>query len=228
MKKIVCFGDSVTLGIPYVHEHDTFVRILERRLNERRAQEERVVCVNAGVGGETSGEGLARIDASVLSKSPDIVCVEFGLNDIRYEPEKQVTLEQYAANLREIARRCAEAGAAVIFMTPNPVVDAFHGYSGATDYYDKWGGCNGAVIAYAQVMRQTAAEIGVPLCEVYGAFEALAVRREFEGACFDWRDLTCLAPYIRADDGVHLTPLGNDLIAGELYRAIVMGGMLGA
>jgi len=229
MKKIVCFGDSVTLGIPYVHEHDTFVRVLERRLIERVTQEERVVCVNEGIGGETSAEGLARFEKSITRREPNLVCLEFGLNDIRYEPDKHVTPEQFARNLHTLYEKCNELGAQVIFMTPNPIINTFHVYSQmpiAEEFYKKWGNCNDAVIEYAQVIRDTAQSLSAPLCDIYAAFEAKAIEIEFQGGCFDWRDLTCLASYLRVDDGVHPTALGHELIARELYRVIVTEDLL--
>lgn len=226
MKTIVCFGDSITEGTPHVAEQDTFCRLLERRLNMRVACPERVTCINSGVGGENTAEGLARIDKTVLDHRPHLVVVEFGLNDIRYEPEKTIGPEQFADNLREIHRRITAAGARVIFTTPNPIINACHGYSKDTDYYDRWGGCNGAVIEYADIVRTVAADLGAPLCDVYAAFEAQAVEIEFHGGCADYRDLTCLTPYISAADGVHPTAPGQELIAAALYRMIVVGRML--
>lgn len=224
MRTIVCFGDSVTLGTPYVHRDDTFVRVLERRLNSRAHRPEAVKCVNSGVGGENTAEGLARIGPAVLDHSPDLVVVEFGLNDLRYEPEKSIPPDQFAANLRRIHGAVVKAGAQVVFTTPNPIINAYHVYSRATDYYDRWGGCNGAVAEYAQIVREVAAEVGAQLCDVYQAFVDRAIEMEFAGACLDWRDLTCLAAYLRTDDGVHPTAAGHALIAAELYKLLVLLG----
>ncbi|MCR5733397.1 MAG: SGNH/GDSL hydrolase family protein [Lachnospiraceae bacterium] len=46
-----------------------------------RFKESRITYVNAGVGGTTSVFGSARADADVLSHDPDIVFVEFSVND---------------------------------------------------------------------------------------------------------------------------------------------------
>lgn len=226
MKKIVCFGDSVTQGVPHCHLGDTFVKVLERRLSQRRNQQERVLCINSGVGGENTAEGLARIQPAVLDHSPDLVVVEFGLNDIRYEPEKRILPDAFCANLRRIHDQIREAGARVVFTTPNPIINAYHLYSMGTDFYDPWGGCNGAVEEYAGLVRQVAAELGAPLCDVYQAFINRAIDFEFESACPDHTDLRCLGGYISMADGVHPTAPGQELIALELYRVIVVGGLL--
>lgn len=226
MKTIVCFGNSITEGTPHVAQEDTFCRLLERRLNMRAACRERVVCINSGVGGENTAEGLARIDDTVLNHAPHLVVVEFGLNDIRYEPEKTIGPAEFADNLRTIHQHIAGAGAGVVFTTPNPIINACHPYSQGTDYYDRWGGCNGAVVEYAGIVREMAAELQAPLCDVYAAFERKAVELEFQGACGDYRDLTCLTGYINQEDGVHPTACGQELIAAGLYHTIVRGGML--
>lgn len=220
MRNIVCFGDSVTVGVPHVALEDTFPRLLERRLNARRGELDRVHCVNSGVGGENTAEGLARFDTAVARHNPVLVIVEFGLNDIRYEPEKAIGPEDFARNLGIIHDQARALGAKVLFTTPNPIINAFHAYSANTDYYDRWGGCNGAVEQYAGIVRGVAAQRGAVLCDVYQAFLDRAVEMEFDGAVADAGDLTCLAPYIKREDGVHPTALGQRVIALELYRVI--------
>ena len=221
MATIVCFGDSVTQGTPHVDPANTFTALLQRRLNRRANKESSVVCHNSGVGGENTAEGLARIGPSVLDHAPDVVVVEFGLNDIRYEPEKTIAPAQFAANLQEIHSQIVAAGASVVFTTPNPIVNAWHVYSRATDYYARWGGCNGAVVEYSEIIRQVASGLDCHLCDIYAAFVAEAIALEFAGGTADHADLTCLSAYIRTDDGVHPTAVGHELIARELYALIV-------
>jgi lysophospholipase L1-like esterase len=221
MATIVCFGDSVTQGTPHVDPADTFTALLQRRLNRRANTRASVVCHNSGVGGENTAEGLARIGPAVLDHSPDVVVVEFGLNDIRYEPDKAIAPAQFAANLQQIHSQIAAAGATVVFTTPNPIVNAWHVYSRGTDYYDRWGGCNGAVVEYAEIIRDVAAGLECYLCDIYAAFVAEAIAIEFAGATENHLGLTCLSAFIRSDDGVHPTAVGHELIARELYALIV-------
>jgi lysophospholipase L1-like esterase len=225
-KQIVCFGDSVTQGVPHVAPEDTFVALLERRLNQRSGTEMQICATNAGVGGENTAEGLVRLDADVLAHEPDLVTVEFGLNDIRYEPEKRIPEETFAANLREMHRRLDAAGAIVIFMTPNPIIDVFHVYSQGTDYYAPWGGCNGLNAIYAGIIRQVAADVQAPLCDIYSALVKEAVKSEFHGETFDYGDLSILGRYISTQDGVHPTAAGQEFIAAELYAVIAAGDLL--
>lgn len=224
--RIVCFGDSVTLGVPHVAPEDTFPAVLQRRLNMRYSPSPQVCAINSGIGGENTLEGLARIEDDVLAHQPTLVTVEFGLNDIRYEPDKRVSEEQFAQNLREMHRRIQDAGAAVVFMTANPIINLYHVYSQGTRYYDQWGGCDGLNAVYAGIVRQVAHELGAPLCDIYSAFVKEAVEAEFRGETFDYRDLSILSRLVSSRDGVHPTTAGQQKIAAELYGIIVQNELL--
>ena len=216
---IVCFGDSVTRGAPHVPAEDAFPAILERRLNVRGGA--RRYCVrNAGVGGENSAEGLARIEADVLAHAPQLVVVEFGLNDVRYEPEKAVAVPGFAANLKAIAGRVRSAGGAVVFTTPNPIINSLHPYSQSVSYYDRWGGCHQALEEYVEAVRRVCTETEAPCCDLHAAFVAKAMEAEFRGEVRDYRDLVTLTPYLSRDDGVHPTVRGHYLIAQDLYKVL--------
>ncbi len=222
---IVCFGDSVTLGTPHVPAEDTFPSLLERRVNlVRTAGRAAVRVVNSGVGGENTEEGLARFEDAVAAHAPSLVTVEFGLNDIRPEPGKLVEPARFAANLERIIDRCRALDAEVILMTPNPIIDRMH-RSWGTDTYADWGGCNGAVSAYAEVVRTVAAERDTILCDVFSTFVDIAIERQFDGECSDYADLTCLSDLISRDDGVHPTVSGQRAIAVSIYQTIVREGL---
>jgi lysophospholipase L1-like esterase len=219
---IVCFGNSVTQGTPQVHPEETFPRVLERRLRSRYAQQ-RVFfqLINSGVGGENTVEGLARIQADVLDHGPQIVIVEFGLNDVRYEPEKHIPVPQFVENLGRIASAIQQIGSLLILTTPNPIINERHPYSQAVDYYDKWGGCNQALEEYVEGVREAGRIIPARVCDLHEAFVERAIEAEFRGETPDHRDLLSLQPYISFEDGVHPTPTGQRLIAQELYKALV-------
>lgn len=67
--------------------------------------------VNAGVSGDTSAGGLARLDW-VLRADPDVVVVELGANDALRGQELATT----EANLRRILERLEDAGVAVLLV----------------------------------------------------------------------------------------------------------------
>jgi acyl-CoA thioesterase-1 len=103
--RIVMLGDSITAGYGLAPRDSLPVR-LGAALKERGHD---VVVENAGVSGDTSAGGLARLDWAVAGK-PDIVIVELGANDgLRgLEPAKM------EANLGAIIERLKARGSAVL------------------------------------------------------------------------------------------------------------------
>ena len=112
--RVVFLGDSLTAGLG-LGEEEAFPALVGELLARRGIA---VRVVNAGVSGDTSAGGLARVDW-VLSLQPEILVVALGANDgLRGQP-----VEAIAANLREIVRRARAAGSRVLLagmkMPPN-------------------------------------------------------------------------------------------------------------
>lgn len=85
---ILAFGDSLTAGYGLAPEM-AFPKQLERRLRERRPG---AVVQNAGVSGDTTASGRARLPRvlSALRQRPDLAIVELGANDFLrgFAPER--------------------------------------------------------------------------------------------------------------------------------------------
>lgn len=74
-----------------------------------------VTVINAGLSGTTARQGVKRLERDVLSFSPDMLVVMFGLNDCH----KNRGSKEYAADLGEIFRAAKAAGIELVFITPN-------------------------------------------------------------------------------------------------------------
>jgi acyl-CoA thioesterase-1 len=111
---LVAFGNSLTEGSG-VDPAQNYPAKLQARL-DAAGYSYRVV--NAGEAGETSAQGLNRID-SILALQPAIVIVEFGAND----GLRGIPAETTRENLEEIVVRLQSAGAKVVLagmeMPPN-------------------------------------------------------------------------------------------------------------
>jgi len=112
--QVVFLGDSLTAGLG-LGEEAAFPAIVGELLAERGVPAR---IVNAGVSGDTSAGGLARVDW-LLSLHPDVLVLALGANDgLRGQPVAGIE-----ANLREIVRRARAAGAQVLLagmkMPPN-------------------------------------------------------------------------------------------------------------
>ncbi|MGD9539177.1 MAG: arylesterase [Alphaproteobacteria bacterium] len=102
---IVAFGDSLAAGYGLPAE-DAFPVRLEAYLRER-GHDWRVV--NAGVSGDTSAGGLARLDWA-LADEPDLVILELGSND----GLRGLSAEAMEENLDRILARLDAAGIKVL------------------------------------------------------------------------------------------------------------------
>src|SRR3954451_11480321 len=102
---IVCFGDSLTAGAG-LDPAQSYPEVLQKELDARGY---RYRVVNAGVSGDTTQDGLARL-AMVAAEKAELVVLEFGANDgLRGQPVASAT-----ANLREMIEALQRAGAKVV------------------------------------------------------------------------------------------------------------------
>lgn len=105
--KILAFGDSLTAGKD-LEDPDTqaYPAFLEKAL---KAKGRGVSVINAGHSGDTTFDGLARLDYS-LAEKPQVVIIALGSNDTF----QGKTLKDIESNLSELVRRSKAAGAVVV------------------------------------------------------------------------------------------------------------------
>jgi len=104
---VVFLGDSLTAGFGLAEEQ-AFPAVVEERLSERGVP---VEVVNAGVSGDTSAGGLARLDW-ILRRRPEVLVVGLGANDGLRGIPPQTTED----NLRAIVRRARRDGVRVVLL----------------------------------------------------------------------------------------------------------------
>ena len=102
---VVAFGDSLTAGYQ-LPASQAFPAQLERRL---AADGFPVRVVNAGVSGETTADGLARLDYA-LAEKPDLVILELGANDMLRGVDPKLA----RANLEKMLAAIKAKGAAIL------------------------------------------------------------------------------------------------------------------
>ena len=103
--EILAFGDSITAGFGLAPE-EAFPARLEARL---RAQGIAAKVVNAGVAGDTTAGGLARLDWALADK-PDVVILELGANDAL----RGIDPATVRANLEAMISRIQASGAKLL------------------------------------------------------------------------------------------------------------------
>jgi len=103
---ILALGDSLTAGYG-LSPSEAVPAILERMLRDEGYD---VRMINAGVSGDTSGGGLARLDWS-LAENPDAAIVELGAND----GLRGMSVERMEQNLDAILKKLAERDIETLF-----------------------------------------------------------------------------------------------------------------
>ena len=99
-KEIICFGNSITAGSG-VSKKEAYPYLLSQLLD--------YPIINAGQAGETSSDGLKRLQEDVLVYQPRLVIIEFGGNDLL----KKLPLSQTVNNIRIMIQAIQAKGAMV-------------------------------------------------------------------------------------------------------------------
>lgn len=151
---IVCHGHSVPAGYfvtPVVDSAHAYPNLLRANLAKQYPHAVINVIVTA-IGGEDSGKGASRFGADVLALKPDVVLIDYALND------RRIGLDRAKDNWMEMIRKSQAAGAKVILLTPTP--DQQARLSDPTDPLNQ----------HAEQIRKLAAQYHVGLADSLKAF----------------------------------------------------------
>lgn len=118
--KVIAFGDSITTGGDASEERLQFTRRYVQWLQEQFPKAE-ITFENGATGGDSTIQGLARLEEKVLTRNPDLVLVGFGMND---HNKNCLEPDAFEANLVSIIETIkTRTGAEVIAYSafpPNP------------------------------------------------------------------------------------------------------------
>ncbi len=201
---IVAFGDSTTAPRGPLRVYAQALREELPKLGHS------VQVINAGVGGNNTVMARKRFQSDVLDRKPDVVIVQFGINDSAVDvwkkppaTEPRIALKNYEANLRFFIKSIRDTGAKPILMTPNPLrwTPKLKTMYGKPPYIaDSKDGFNVLLKTYAAKVRDIAKSENVPLADIYAAMESGA--EEF------------------LLDGMHPNKEGQQIVANKLKPLI--------
>lgn len=204
---VVFMGDSITEG-QYVSPPHRWVDIVSRELTKQYLDSPlSVVFVTKGISGETTRQGLERFPADVQAHTPDLVTIQFGLNDCNCWATDfglpRVSEAAYRANLIEMIERSRRFGAEKIILSNNH-----------TTLRNKYL-LNGRTLedqrkTYNAIVVEVARETGVQFCDIDSIFLGLS-RRELEDE---------LLPY---PDWLHLSHSGHQRYADKILPYVASG-----
>lgn len=107
-KSIVVFGDSISAAYG-MEIQQGWVALLQKKLADRHSP---YAIHNQSISGETSAEGLARLDGVLQRDKPDLLLLELGAND----GLRGLSPQAMKSNLTEIVKRSQRAGARVLLL----------------------------------------------------------------------------------------------------------------
>jgi len=155
---IVCHGHSVPAGYfttPLIDSLHAYPHLLFVGLKERFAHAALNVIVTA-IGGENAESGAARFAADVLCHKPDVVTIDYALND------RQLGLARAEQAWRSMIEAAVAKDIKVILLTPTHDIMS-----------RRWGDPMWAteLPKHTDQVARLAAEYGVALADSYGAFQ---------------------------------------------------------
>jgi acyl-CoA thioesterase I len=119
-----------------------------------------VNCITTSIGGEQSEQGAKRFKDDVLCKKPDLVFIDYALND------RGIGLERAEKAWRSMIQEALDANIKLVLMTPTPDLKE--------DILDE----NAILAGYANMIIKLGEEYQIPVVDVYAQFKKL---KEEEG-----------------------------------------------
>jgi lysophospholipase L1-like esterase len=159
---VVFHGHSVPAGYartPVVNTLHAYPHLTLCGLKERYPNAV-INVITTAIGGEQSEQGAARFEAEVLTHRPDVLLIDYALND------RTIGLERSEKAWRQMIEAALARGVKVILLTPTP------------DLSEDILAEGGRLAAHADLIRRLAAEYHVGLADVYKAFRARALAGE--------------------------------------------------
>lgn len=151
---ILFHGHSVPAGYhrtPQVKPLESYPHLFYLRLREAYPSSTTSIIVTA-IGGEHAERGAARFEADVLAKNPDVITIDYSLND------RSIGLERAHTAWTSMIRAAKDAGIPVILFTPTP--DTTANLDDPADPLNQ----------HAEQVRRLAAEHHVALVDSLAAF----------------------------------------------------------
>lgn len=150
--KVVCFGASTTYGSASSDRATrSYPALLQGLLDDSRGPG-RFKVINEGIPGESTREGLARLDKLLADEKPAWVLIQYGTNDMW--DARKMPVSETKANLTEMVKRMKAAGATAILATLPPVWDS-----------------DAKIAGRNAVIKEVSAEQGAYLADLNAAFE---------------------------------------------------------
>ncbi|HLA58555.1 MAG TPA: GDSL-type esterase/lipase family protein [Puia sp.] len=194
--KVVYFGDSITEAAVKPHG---FIMIDDSLLNPKGASNYELI--GAGVSGNKVYDLYLRMEDDVISKSPDIVVIYVGVNDVWHKKMGTGTdADKFERFYLALIKKFKSANIRVIVCTPAAIGERF----------DNTNEQDGDMNHYSNIIRKIAADQHLTLVDLRLAFveyEKLNNKNNVDRG-------------LLTSDGVHLNDAGNMFVAKLMAEGI--------
>lgn len=190
--KLLFLGDSIT-GWSDLAKYMKFSDVIDCML-EAYCGPGKVTVQNKGVGGNTSGQALARLAVDVLAAEPDVVVLLIGGNDRGVS--NPLSGDETRQNLRQIITALTQQGSRVLLLQYHLLPNPLHPQTAWKHLID-----NNDIIA------ETAKEYSIPVLDMMAPMRAALATQSFE-------------TLVNSEDGVHLSPGGELVYAREIFSKL--------
>ena len=196
-KKVVFFGDSITQAGVQPKGYITVMRDMLQKEGNTGYD-----LIGAGIGGNKVYDLYLRMDSDVLAKSPDIVIIYVGVNDVWHKSSfgTGTDADKFEKFYRAIIKKLEANNAKVILVTPATIGEK-------KNYVNQQ---DGDLNKYSSIIKTIGNEMHLPVVDLRTLFENYEQQHNTNDV--DRGVLTV--------DGVHLNDTGNQLVAETILKAI--------
>lgn len=196
-KKVVFFGDSITQAGVGPNGYITQMKDMLAKENITNYE-----LIGAGIGGNKVYDLYLRMEEDVLSKSPDIVVIYVGVNDVWHKRSfgTGTDPDKFEKFYRAIIKKLEAANCKVIVCTPATI----------GEHKDFTNPQDGELNQYSAIIRNIATTAHLPLVDLRTLFLQYLAANNAENK----------EKGVLTVDGVHLNDLGNKMVAEEMWKAI--------
>ncbi len=190
--RIVCFGDSITFGYCADYGKD-YVSLFKAQV-QKDFPNKNIIIRNRGVNGESSRNGLNRIDNELECYNPNLVIMLFGSNDAAYSEYYHVGIEEFSCNYDKIIEKTLATGSGMVLITTTPVIEE------EPPFVE-----NSVLEKYNDVIKEKAEKYSLPLIDMYEVFNEAGK----DG----------IAPLLQWD-GEHISTKGYEVFFEAVYKTV--------
>jgi lysophospholipase L1-like esterase len=154
---VVFHGHSVPSGYfksPVVNTLGAYPHLFLKFLKENYISAV-INCITTSIGGEQSEQGAKRFKDDVLCVKPDLLFIDYALND------RSIGLERSEMAWRSMIKEALEANVKIVLLTPTPDLKE--------DILDE----NAPLGGHVEIIKKLGNEYQIPVVDVYSQFKAL-------------------------------------------------------